>query len=290
MLERVFKSRAWISNKGRREIIICANACTDNTVAIVRELQRKHPEIQLLETPVKSKNRAWEMIVRHSNPRAKNLFFADADVLVFPHAFDRLEAALRNNRTALVAGANAFATAGYVKKREAFYTDYVKLRRYIKRNGTIPFQGALFAMRRETALHTQMPSHHLASDDGFLAREFKSHLVMVPDAKVAYRESAPHDWEESHIRRIIAKETMPAGEKTNGKQTKKSLIRKVKGAIEAMRWIGPIRMLRIYHRYMHPHPHLYEEARSRIKSGKNGWYQSVSSKLDSRRRPPKVRR
>ncbi|MFH1588164.1 MAG: glycosyltransferase [Candidatus Diapherotrites archaeon] len=53
MLNSVFGSTAWKNHKGRREIIVCANGCTDRTAEIVREIQKEHLEIKLIEIPKK---------------------------------------------------------------------------------------------------------------------------------------------------------------------------------------------------------------------------------------------
>lgn len=292
MLERVFRSRAWRKNKGKREIIVCANNCTDNTVEEVRRLQKAHPEIKLLEIEPKSKNVAWQTIVQHANPRAQNLFFADADVLVFPNAFDRLNEALAKDKRAVIAGSNPVPTAAFTRERDQYNDDYVKLRRFLRRKGRMDLDGKLYAIRRDVAITLKMPTNNHVLDDYYLSRLFRGRKIMVPEARVAYRVGGFQDLEGAHVRRVVAKHSVhelleiQPDTYTKGRWHR---IQYLMGALRAVAHLGPARAWRVYHNYLRTPTRVNVKAQAHLTNKTDAWPQIVSSKLDSRRRRPRIK-
>src|SRR3954454_9389327 len=60
------------------EVLICANGCTDRTVAIAKDYARIHSDCRVLETPL-GKNLAWNTLVQAASHDA--LVFLDADIV-----------------------------------------------------------------------------------------------------------------------------------------------------------------------------------------------------------------
>jgi hypothetical protein len=86
------------------EVLICANACTDNTVEEVRKIQKRHPgRVRMIETATKGKPNAWNVLRREA--KHEYLFFVDGDVQVDARAFYHLHRMLRQRSDLiLVAG------------------------------------------------------------------------------------------------------------------------------------------------------------------------------------------
>lgn len=288
MISRVVKSTAWKDHEGRREIIVCANACSDNTAEVVRELQQSFPEIKLIESPIKSKNRAWEMIVKQSNPLAKNLFFADADVLVSRDAFDRLDTALGMNKSKVIAGARIIPSWNYSSEKGMYEKDYAQFMRALHSSGMQGLQGALYAIRRAIARKIQMPAHAQIGDDYFLQAKYGKQIIIVPEAKAVYRPPARHELFSARVRSTVSKQLMrsdPAMKglvKSNGRSWNYW-----KKAIPFAWKLGMLRAARIYWRHVRKPKAIHQQATDHVAAKTDAWSQIPSTKLVSRRRPLK---
>lgn len=71
------------------EVLICANACTDNTIEIAKEISIQLPQlnIQVFEIPEKSKVSAMKKIEEYS--RFNPLLFIDDDIELHPAAIEK---------------------------------------------------------------------------------------------------------------------------------------------------------------------------------------------------------
>jgi hypothetical protein len=88
-IDSIRAQRFPIGRKPEIEVIVFANACTDNTAQIVRGLARKQPDLlRLIETDVAGKPNAWNELRRAA--RHEYVFFVDGDVVVDPHAFHKI--------------------------------------------------------------------------------------------------------------------------------------------------------------------------------------------------------
>jgi len=182
MLNSVFGSNAWKTNDGKREIVICANGCTDNSVEIIKQIQTKHPEIKLIESPVKSKNAAWNLVVFAVNPQAENLFFADADVLIKRKSFDILENALRKNHGLQIVGGQVIPTVANIKAKDFYSRDVAAFSKILRDAGAKTLMGGFYAIRTSAARGLKMPEDPRIMDDQFLALHFKGKWSIVPKA------------------------------------------------------------------------------------------------------------
>jgi glycosyltransferase involved in cell wall biosynthesis len=79
--------------KNIRDVLVCANACTDRTAEIVSEYSRKYPWIKLIETPEAGKPNAWNILRKRA--KSKYVIFADGDVALDKEAVSELYWALK---------------------------------------------------------------------------------------------------------------------------------------------------------------------------------------------------
>lgn len=86
---------AWKAMRGKREILVCANGCTDDTVHVLKRLQKTMPDLKVVVEEKASLKGAWNRLVREAHPKAENLCFLDADVLMhedcLKHLLGRIE-------------------------------------------------------------------------------------------------------------------------------------------------------------------------------------------------------
>ena len=84
------------------EILVGANACTDDTVGEVRRMEKQHPGIvRLLEIEEKGKPHTWNVL--REEAAHDYLIFMDGDVEVDPPAFSRLHEMLRARDDLIIA-------------------------------------------------------------------------------------------------------------------------------------------------------------------------------------------
>lgn len=84
------------------EVVVCANGCTDRTVAIVKELQNRYPIVRLLEESKASKIVAWNRLIREA--LSDYLVFLDADVRIKPDSVKILVHKLFDEAAVLATG------------------------------------------------------------------------------------------------------------------------------------------------------------------------------------------
>jgi len=288
MIARVVKSVAWKNHQGRREIIVCANACTDNTVEVVRNLQRSYPEIKLIESPVKSKNQAWEAIVKRSNPRAENLFFADADVLIAGDAFDRLDEALRANKSKVIAGASIIPSWNYTRKKDTYERDYSAFIKTLQAFDLQGLRGALYAIRRSAAQKTRMPANAQIADDYFLQAKYIKEFIIVPSAKVVFRPPNQNELSSALVRSTLSMRVMQQDPTMRHLVEGSKTARAFKRRALPFAWkLGLLRTARIYWAHLHKSKATREKINDLIARQADVWPQVPSSKLQQRRRPAK---
>lgn len=70
---------------------VLANACTDDTEALVRDYARSHPNVQLVTIALGDKANAWNVFVHDVVPAGEApVFFIDGDVRATPGALDAM--------------------------------------------------------------------------------------------------------------------------------------------------------------------------------------------------------
>ncbi|HEY9099974.1 MAG TPA: glycosyltransferase family A protein [Thiobacillus sp.] len=105
------------------EAYVLANACTDQTEALVHQYSASHPNVHLISIEVGDKANAWNVFVHEVAPRgAMQYFFMDGDVRATPLSLDRMVQALVQHPMAN--GVSALPMSG--RGVEAFQRDMLK--------------------------------------------------------------------------------------------------------------------------------------------------------------------
>lgn len=288
MLARVFKSIAWKNHQGRREVIVCANGCSDKTPEVVRTLQQVHPEIKLIEISKKSKNAAWEALVHASNSKAENVFFADADVLIFPKSFDALERALEKNPSVVIASGTLVPSAGYTGKRAMYEDDYVQFHRLMRGKSAHGFCSALYAMRRPVALQTRMPAQPQIGDALYLTFKYSTQMVHVPEARVVYRIPHKHERHFGRIRSTVSRKLLRELPEFRAFELQQKTFEHSMGRLGKIvyltRKLGFLRALRIYLQHVRKPSSIHKTASAHVQAKTDSWAQMPSTKLVSKRK------
>ncbi len=162
-LKWVLKQTLWKEMPpGKREIIVCANGCTDKTVERVRELQASHPEIKLVELKEKSKALAWNRIVKESNPSAPVIFFTDADVVMHRRAIERIWERFSKNPVLELVGGSPTPVNINESRNARVRARNRAIKEKISKSSHL--SGALYGIKRETAKGIRMPADLLTED------------------------------------------------------------------------------------------------------------------------------
>jgi cellulose synthase/poly-beta-1,6-N-acetylglucosamine synthase-like glycosyltransferase len=189
-LEHIFKQSLWQKvPTDRKEIIICANGCTDRTVDIVRALQREHPEIKLIEIKEKSKVKAWKRIVKSVNPKAKIIFFTDADVIVHHKALERIWNAFRQEPKLYLVGGFAIPAVVEGTKDERMRRINEEYRKRVLEEKPGHLSGALYGINVEHAreIAKRMPDNILIEDRFIQLVTPRERYKKVFEAKVYFK-------------------------------------------------------------------------------------------------------
>ncbi|MCX8189828.1 MAG: glycosyltransferase [Candidatus Diapherotrites archaeon] len=206
-LEHIFKQTLWKkTSPDRREIIICANGCTDNTAAIVKKISKEHPEIKLIEISEKSKALAWKRIVHSSSPAASKIFFVDADVVVHHHALERIAAAFKEKPWILLVGGFAVPFGVRETKDQRMRQINEAYRKRVLKNKPKHLSGALYGINRNHALEIakKMPDNILIEDAYIQAVTPKEQYMKVFSAKVYFKPPLSIKDYENQMRRFEA--------------------------------------------------------------------------------------
>jgi|GEM_PF-2236678 len=189
-LEHIFRQSLWKAMPaGQKEIIVCANGCTDKTPEIVRAIMKEHPEVKLIEISQKSKVAAWKRIVNASNPKAPVLFFVDADVIVHHKALERLWNAFRENPSLYLVGGFAIPFGASESKGRFMKGLNKEYRARVLANKPGHLSGALYGISRTHALELskKMPDNLLVEDRYIQLMTPKERYAKVFDAKVYFK-------------------------------------------------------------------------------------------------------
>ena len=174
---------------GKREIIICANACTDNTEKEVKKVMKKHSNVKLIS--IKTPGKANALNVLRKKASHNYIYCVDADVFVHPDAFRLMYEELVKSKVVAIAAANIARTDGrslltkiitppsgkqgaIVGRLYCF--DYKKLKKRFKKHG-----------------FTEMPSDLINEDAWLTLIVGKRNWKPLANAEVHY---APCGWSE----------------------------------------------------------------------------------------------
>ena len=209
----------------RREfnIVVIANACTDDTAAIVRQIA---PDAMVIETPRVGKTHALN-IGRMAAPPGAPLIFLDADLDVTAESLRSLVTPLLNGKALAACGRMEVLTEYSSSIVRAFYRGW-RLNPYF-RNGKF---GGLFALSHEGAARV-FPLPNVIADDEYVRRSFsQSETVFVPQcvftARAPTRLSSPLSARKRSLRgaRAIARLGRPTPERHSGRAMVRQVLRR----------------------------------------------------------------
>lgn len=290
MLGRILRSAVWSAHEGRREILVCANGCTDDTHGKVERLREHTPEIRLIPLREKSKNLAWRRIVAESDPRAEILIFADADVLVHPLAIQRLSVALERDPSCQVAGGRIVPSAAYVPRRNRYQDDVVALTRLMRDMRARTLDGKLYAIRREAALEVDLPTDGRIADDYYLQIVFRGRTAIVGDAIAIGRFPEKRELKHFMLRHEVSKCLLRESGSIDRFLRERHQRQRV-GALMLLPWavvrLGPVRFVRVLWTVCRLRSDATRRARAVMLSGQDSWRPLGTSKLAQEQTVPR---
>lgn len=160
-----------------REVIVCANGCTDGTEGIVESVALSNEGVELISTSEKGRPNAITTI----KERAKSdiIVYADDDItFADDKVIGRLYEDLEADPAIKVAGGKVV----YTYKKNWFLIDGINrvISRPPKRK---KLQGAIFAMRKDIGL--DMPKE-VISEDSWLSLKLEDGQLMIDDDAVVF--------------------------------------------------------------------------------------------------------
>ena len=101
------------------EIVVVASGCTDGTVGVVEERQRRRgvPVRLIVEPARRGKVAAINTYLRHGNRRVDAICLCSADLIVEREAIERMTAYLAADPQVGMVGARPMPTNGYCDRR-----------------------------------------------------------------------------------------------------------------------------------------------------------------------------
>jgi len=191
-LRSILNNTLWKSvPSDQRELLVCANNCTDGTVAEVKKLQKTHKEIRLIEEKKGGNANAKNILTAAMSPRSDAFFFFDGDVLVKRTAMERLWDTLRTNPKIDLVGAEIVPTGAYfpAEKRDPFVNFSTASYRERKTKPSHRVYGGGYAIRPGIAKKIKFRTDLQGGIDYYLSRMVGfDRVCRVPNAHVIYRE------------------------------------------------------------------------------------------------------
>ena len=189
MLASVMRQSLWRATPaGRRQIVVCANGCTDGTAAIVRRVAAAVPELELIELNHAGKSQSWNVLRSHLRTDAAWWFFADADVLLHWRALERMaDTAEEHPESSVIASLTVSSARFYPSaRRSPLIAARVESERLKPPRREV--SARLYAVRRETAACLDLPAG-LLNEDQYLTRLLGAERIWrCRNAYVFFRE------------------------------------------------------------------------------------------------------
>ena len=188
------------------EILCVANGCTDNTVAVAKQIlgahSQRHPfrdrvSWQVLDVPARGKSNAWNLFVHTHASRSSQFFFLmDADIVI------RRPATLSNMYRALQADPEAHVAVDEpikdvsLKPGKSLRDRLSLAASRMTRAGGAQLTGQLYCMRAGTARRIYLP-RDLLVEDGFIKVLVCTDFLTRPTrpGRIVKAEDAAHVFE-----------------------------------------------------------------------------------------------
>lgn len=209
--EEVKGTSLWKSTQ-EKEIVFCINGSTDNSESIAKQIATRDPRVKIIVIKEKGKNTAWMELVRHSNPKSRELFFIDADITLKENALSILQEELKKGKVK-IAGAHVQPDITHIKSNDYHRRSIAETfsQNPLQENG---LAGACYAILKSDAKKVSMPRDERIVDDQFLIGLFNEKIKIIVEAVVYTRLPNFKDWISQQVRRKISrklfKERYPA--------------------------------------------------------------------------------
>ncbi len=172
----------------RRQVVVYANGCTDETAARARRFAASVPGIEIVETAEKGKSQGWNALQAYLRRDAPWWFFADADVILHWRALEHMLAAAREHPEVDVVSTTLVSTARYVPVSRRGFLEAARVESERWKDPRRMVSARLYAIRRVVVETIQLPPG-LLNEDYYLTRLLGSDRVWrSPRSRVFARE------------------------------------------------------------------------------------------------------
>jgi len=181
-IESIIENVRRVSNVTIREILVCANGCTDETVDIVKSMAKQNDTIRLLVEAKASKINAWNQLVEEACSEV--LVFLDADITFEPDSVISLVNALNDSNLLVASGVRVLDRAKLTLERR--FTGFI-----LHPLSQDYVYGGYYAVRKPSLLAyfhsigmSQMPNS--ISEDIFLTIAIPLKRIAIISQAIAY--------------------------------------------------------------------------------------------------------
>jgi len=211
IIEEYFHQK--LPNGAEKEIIVCANSCTDRTEGIVRQMQKEYDGLRLLTSGTTGKAAALNFLVQEA--KYNFLVFSDADIIPSDGMLMHLYEDLVSNPEIKVVGASPRCEISKkINLMDVINSIHEKCPPKKK------ISGILYAMRKEE--YISVPDY-IINEDGWINIMFDGAIKKNKDA-IAYfkRPQTIEDYVKYRTRIEIGREQLKSMRNGNKKNEKES--------------------------------------------------------------------
>lgn len=172
-------------------VLVCANACRDQTIPIIQQLAGKHSEIHLFIEAQQGKARALNLLVHElfSNPcyeGVEYVFFCDADILLEKKCIPTILREFQNNPSLMAVGARMHSIASPANLPEKILQklDVVGMEKY-----SFQFLSGPFYCIRKSALKDVVFPEDIILDDIYLSLKLGREKIRISEEAICYFSS-----------------------------------------------------------------------------------------------------
>ena len=206
-IESLISSDAWRRAKSNRELIVCLNGSTDGTREVLEGLKARLPELRIIFSETgHGKTGAINEIAKRANPRTREIYFSDGDILVEKETISRTLEALKERGIEFAAP----SIWPLRKEKKATLTEamYEEAIAFAARERIQSLTGMGFAVRRNFLLKNPLPHGRRINDDRFINYAYSGKIRMVYGARVLFRAPTFADHYRARVRHRRQKRIM----------------------------------------------------------------------------------
>jgi glycosyltransferase involved in cell wall biosynthesis len=189
MLQSLVRQTLWRElAPQQKQVVVCANGCSDRTAEVVRAFAGRHEGVEVFEIPGRGKSQAWNLLCRRLRPDAPWWVFADADVILHRRALEHLFATASAHPEAAVISSTLVSSARYVppERRGPLIAARIESERWKQLRSEV--SARLYLIRSDVARAIVLPPG-LLNEDLYLTRLLGAdRIVRSRQARVFNRE------------------------------------------------------------------------------------------------------